>query len=85
MGDDFRAVRLDLYGPNEKRTLADFRRSGSMEAFAGQAQPAALAHVMGNSLERCHELFRTCCPVNVVSLQEVAEARERRAKRLAEA
>jgi hypothetical protein len=84
LGDDFRAVRLDLYGPDEKRTLADFRRSGSMEALAGQAQPAALAHVMGNSLDRCHELFRTYCPVNVVSLKDVAEARERGAKRLAE-
>jgi hypothetical protein len=85
LGDDFRNVRLDLYGPDEKRTLADFRRSGSMEAVAGQAQPAALAHVMGNSLDRCHELFRTYCPVNVVSLQDVAEARERGSKRLAAA
>jgi hypothetical protein len=85
LGDDFRAVRLDLYGPFESRTLGDFRRSGSIEAVAGQASPAALAHVMGNSLDRCHELFRTYCPVNVVSLQDVAEARERGAKRLAEA
>jgi hypothetical protein len=29
--------------------------------------------------------FRTYCPVNIVSLQIVAEARERGAKRLAEA
>jgi hypothetical protein len=84
LGDDFRDVRLDLYGPDEKRTMADFRRSGSMEAVAGKAQPAALAHVMGNTLDKCHELFRTYCPVNVVSLQDVAEARERGAKRLAE-
>jgi hypothetical protein len=38
---------------------------------------------MGNSLDRCHQLFRTYCPANVASLQEVAEARERGAKRLA--
>ena len=75
-GDDFRDVRSKLCGPDEMRTLADFRRSGSMEAVAGQAAPAALAHVMGNSLDRCHQLFRTNCPVNVVSLQDVAEARE---------
>jgi hypothetical protein len=84
LGDDFRDVRLDLYGPDEKRTLADFRRSGSMEAVAGKADPASLAHVMGNSLDRCHELFRTYCPVNVVSLKDVAAARKRGAKRLAE-
>jgi len=84
-GDDFRDVRSKLCGPDEMRTLADFRRSGSMEAVAGQAAPAALAHVMGNSLDRCHQLFRTNCPVNVVSLQDVAEAREHRAKRPADA
>lgn len=83
LGDDFRDVRRDLYGPDETRTLADFRRSGSMEAVAGQAAPAALAHVMGNSLDRVHELFKTYCPVHVVSLRDVAEARQRGAKRLA--
>src|SRR5262249_36304936 len=82
LGDDFRAVRFDLSGPDEPRTLADFRRSGSVEAVAGRADPAALAHVMGSGLDRCHELFRTYCPVNVTSLQDVAEARERGAKRL---
>ena len=49
-GDDFRDVRSKLCGPDEMRTLADFRRSGSMEAVAGQAAPAALAHVMGTVL-----------------------------------
>jgi hypothetical protein len=85
LGDDFRDVRLNLYGPDEKRTLADFRRSGGIEAVAGEAPATALAQTMGNTLDRCHELFRTYCPVNVVSLDIVAEARERGAKRLAEA
>ncbi len=83
LGDDFRDVRLDLYGPDEKRILADFRRSGSVEAVAGQAAPAALAQTLGNSLDRIHDLFKTYCPVNVLSLQDVAEARARGAKRLA--
>jgi hypothetical protein len=85
LGDDFRVVRIDLYGPDEKRTLADFRRSGGIEAVAGEAPATALAQTMGNTLDRCHALFRTYCPVNVVSLQTVAEARERGARRLAEA
>jgi hypothetical protein len=82
LGDDFRDVRLALYGPDEKRTLADFRRSGSMEAVAGQAAPAALAHVMGNSLDRCHELFKVYCTINIISLRDVAAARERGAAKL---
>jgi hypothetical protein len=65
-------VRLDLYGADEKRTLADFRRSGGIEAVAGEAPATALAQTMGNTLDRCHDLFRTYCPVNVVSLDIVA-------------
>src|SRR6185369_9322824 len=46
-------------GNVEKRTLADFRRSGAHEAIAGDAQPAALAHAMGNTLHASNALFRT--------------------------
>jgi hypothetical protein len=84
LGDDFRDVRADLYGPDEKRTMADFRRSGATEAVAGNASPAALAHALGNSLDRCHALFRTYCPISLPSLKAVAEAREIGSKRLAE-
>jgi hypothetical protein len=84
LGDDFRAVRLDLCGPDEKRTLADFRRSATKEAHAGGARPEALAHQLGNSFDRCVTIFRTYCPANVTSLREVAEAREHGAKLLAE-
>ena len=83
LGDDFRDVRLDLLGPAERRTLADFRRSGGIEAVAGEAPVGPLAQTMGNTLDKCHELFRTYCPVNAVSLQIVAEARQRGARRLA--
>jgi hypothetical protein len=82
-GDDFRDVRTALYGPDEKRTMADFRRSGAGEAIAGGAQPAPLAHAMGNSLDRSNKLFATYCPVNVVNLQIIAKARREGAKKLA--
>jgi hypothetical protein len=82
-GDDFRDVRLDLYGPDETRTMADFRRSGAGEAIAGGAQPAPLAHAMGNTLDRSNKLFATYCPVNVVNLQIIAKARREGAERLA--
>jgi integrase len=49
LGDDFRDVRRALFGERETRTLADFRRSGAVEAIAGDATPAALAHAMGNT------------------------------------
>ena len=35
LGDDFRAVRAKVFGDNERRQLADFRRSGATEALAG--------------------------------------------------
>ena len=37
LGDDFRDMRALVFGPDEKRTLADFRRSGTIEAIAGEA------------------------------------------------
>ena len=40
LGDDFRAVRIAVFGESDKRTLADFRRSGAHEAIAGEATPA---------------------------------------------
>jgi hypothetical protein len=84
LGDDFRDVRFDLYGPDERRTLADFRRSGANEAIAGAVKAENLSHAMGNSLARCHALFKTYCPVNVVSLRAVADARTEGAKLLAQ-
>jgi hypothetical protein len=82
LGDDFRDVRLDLFGPDEKRTLADFRRSGSNEAMAGGVRAETAAHALGNSLDRCVALFRTYCPVNVELLREFSEARAKGAERI---
>jgi hypothetical protein len=39
LGDDFRTVRIAVFGEGDKRTLADFRRSGAQEAIAGGATP----------------------------------------------
>jgi len=74
LGDDFRDVRRAVFGECEKRTLADFRRSGAHEAIAGDAQPAALAHAMGNTLHYC--------PVNLTTIRSVMEARRRGRTRL---
>jgi hypothetical protein len=66
----------------EKRTLADFRRSGALEAIVGEATPAALAHAMGNTLSTSNTLFATYCPVNTATIRSVMEARRRGRARL---
>ena len=38
------------FGPTENRTLADFRRSGAQEAFAGDAKPADVSHAMADTI-----------------------------------
>jgi len=77
LGDDFRDIRHAEFGGHESRTLADFRRSGAVEAIAGDAPPAALAHGMGNTLSASNALFATYVPINSATLQTVLEARRR--------
>jgi integrase len=77
LGDDFRAVRAAEFGDRERRTLADFRRSGAVEAIAGDATAPALAHAMGNTLSASNALFATYVPVNVATIRSVMEARRR--------
>ena len=78
LGDDFRDVRSVEFGPLERRTIGhDFRRTGAVEAIAGGAQPAELAHAMGNTLSASNALFATYVPVNVATLRDVIAARRR--------
>ena len=66
LGDDFRDVRRLVFGDRDARTLADFRRSGAVEAIAGDATPAALAHAMGNTLSAIRRPFGRCWRLAVV-------------------
>jgi hypothetical protein len=77
LSKDFRAIRALEFGEADNRTLADFRRSGAVEAIAGDATPAALAHAMGNTLNASNALFATYVPVNVTSLRAVMAARRK--------
>jgi hypothetical protein len=77
LGDDFRDIRAALFGDAERRTLADFRRSGAVEAIAGGATAGELAHAMGNTLAASNALFATYVPVNLATLRTVLEARRR--------
>lgn len=85
LGDDFRDVRFDLFGSDETRQMADMRRSGADEAFAGGVELTHLAHAMGNSVDQNKKLLKTYCPINVVSLIEVNAARDTGAKRILKA
>ncbi|MGB3271940.1 MAG: hypothetical protein WBA66_03465, partial [Xanthobacteraceae bacterium] len=77
LGDDFRTIRVALFGPLERRMLGhDFRRSGAVEAITGHASAEALAHAMGNTLSASNSLFATYVPVNVTTIQSVFEARK---------
>jgi integrase len=78
LGDDFRVVRTAEFGGLERRTLGhDFRRSGAVEAIAGEATAEQLAHAMGNTLSASNALFATYVPVNVSSIRNVMAARRR--------
>ena len=77
LGDDFRDIRRLEFGDREQRTLADFRRSGAVEAIAGGAKAEELAHAMGNTLSASNALFATYVPVNQATLRTVLEARRR--------
>jgi hypothetical protein len=77
LGDDFRDIRHAEFGADDSRTLADFRRSGAVEAIAGGARAEELAHAMGNTLSASNALFATYVPVNQATLQSVLEARRR--------
>jgi len=58
MGDDFRDIRAALFGDQERRQLADFRRSGATEALAGNATPEKLSKKMVNTLSnRLHATY----------------------------
>lgn len=78
LGDDFRAVREAEF-PGDKRTIMDFRRSGAVEATAGQVDQNALAGKMANSIDTNRALQATYQPNSeaVVRLADEARARGR--------
>jgi hypothetical protein len=65
--------------PGDKRKLMDFRRSGAIEATAGEVDPAALAGKMANTIDQSKELQATYTPHNatLVRIADAARARGR--------
>jgi hypothetical protein len=75
LGDDFRAARRAEFGRAEKRQLQDGRRSGSIEAVAGRADPGGMSKKMGNTIGHSNRLHGTYVPARVAIVREVDEAR----------
>jgi hypothetical protein len=74
LGHDFAAVRA-LTFPNDERRLMDMRRSGVVEAVAGDAGPIGLAAKLANSIGRSNTLHKTYAPVDIEAVRSTDAAR----------
>lgn len=81
LGDDFRDVRESVF-PGDSRVLLDIRRTGAVEALAGEADPAAMAAKMGNTIHQNRQLAETYLPRKAATVRIVDEARKRGRQRL---
>lgn len=77
LGDDFRDVRALVFGEGETRTLADFRRSGAIEALRGGASAEHLGSKLANDFATSRDLQRTYTPVDLGAVKLVDEARKK--------
>lgn len=79
--DDFAVIR-ELCFPGDKRTLADMRRSGAIEAQAGGATPAETAAKMANSISSANAIHKTYQPVDLTAVRQADAARRRGRQRM---
>lgn len=83
LGDDFRVVR-EMAFPKDSRKLLDIRRSGAVEALAGEVDPGAMAAKMGNTIDKNRQLQETYLPKRAATVRLADEARKRGRKVLKE-
>jgi hypothetical protein len=74
LGHDFAAVRA-LTFPGDRRRLMDMRRSGVIEAIAGDAGPLGLSAKLANSISRSNTLHKTYAPVDIEAVRRTDSAR----------
>jgi hypothetical protein len=72
LGSDYTAVH-DAAFPGDKRQFRDMRRSGVMEACAGDARD--VSEKFGDSIDRSSSLFKTCRPVDLDEVRQTYAAR----------
>jgi hypothetical protein len=81
LGDDFAAVR-ELVFPGDARRLMDMRRSGVVEAIAGDVGPLGLSAKLANSIERSNTLHKTYAPLDIEAVRNADAARLKGRKRI---
>jgi hypothetical protein len=74
LAHDFAAVR-ELTFPGDRRRLMDMRRSGVVEAIAGDAGPLGLSAKLANSIARSNTLHKTYAPVDIEAVRGADAAR----------
>ena len=77
LGDDFRDVRAIVFGEGERRTLADFRRSGAVEAIRGGADAEAVGTKLANDFASSAFLQKTYAPVDLATVRKADQARRK--------
>jgi hypothetical protein len=81
LGHDFAAVR-GLAFPGDERRLMDMRRSGVVEAVAGDAGPLGLSAKLANSIDRSNTLHKTYAPVDIEAVRSADAARLKGRRRM---
>ena len=75
LGDDFRDIRAMVFGMDEKRTIADMRRSGAVEARRGGASDEAIGNKLGNAFASNKLINETYGPTDLATVRQVDAAR----------
>jgi hypothetical protein len=81
LAHDFAAVRALTFS-GDKRRLMDMRRSGVVEAVAGDAGPLGLAAKLANSIGRSNTLHKTYAPVDIEAVRNTDAARLKGRRRM---
>jgi hypothetical protein len=81
LSHDFAALRKLLF-PGDSRLLMDMRRSGAVEAIAGEAKPTTLSAKLANSIERSNALHKIYVPVDLAAVRSADDARVRGRRRM---
>ena len=77
LGDDFRDVRALAFGLAERRTLADFRRTGTVEAIAAAQPPARSPPRWRTPSTSRGPLHKIYAPVDLAAVRAADEARKK--------
>lgn len=85
LAKDFRILRTAVFGSDDNRKLMDLRRSGTMEAIAGDATAEQIGQTLGNDFKNSKKLQTTYAPNHLASVKKVEEARAKGRKALAPA